>query len=142
MQEGLFNIIGCFSRGLHEYEAVLLSEPLSLLCADLSPGVEVRLVSDKHDRHVRVAVLSDFFEPPRQMGEGVPPRDVVHQKSSGCPAVVRTSDALERLLASSVPDLKLNVLFVDLDGAGAELDSDCQVMLLSEALVRKLEQQT
>lgn len=121
---------------------MLLSEPLSLLCADLSPGVEVRLVSDKHDCHIRVAILSDFFEPSRQMGEGVSPRDVVHQKSSGRTTIVRTSDALERLLASSVPDLELNVLFVDLDGAGAKLDSDRQVMLLSEALVRKLEQQT
>ena len=40
-----------------------------------------------------------------------------------------------------VPNLKLDVFVVDLDGSGTELDSDRQVVLLAEALVRELKEE-
>jgi len=44
-------------------------------------------------------------------------------------------------LAGGVPDLKLDVLLLDLDGACTELDADGQVVLLTESLVRELEEE-
>ena len=38
-----------------------------------------------------------------------------------------------------VPDLQLDVLIVYLNCSSTELDADCQIVLLSEALVSELE---
>ncbi len=40
-----------------------------------------------------------------------------------------------------VPDLKFDILLVDLDGSRSEFDTYGQIVLLSEALVRELEQE-
>lgn len=76
------------------------------------------------------------------MSECVASSDVVDKKGSCSSAVIRPSYALERLLPSSVPDLQFNILVVDLDRPRSELDSDCQIVLLSESLVGELEEET
>ena len=141
LQEGFLNILGRFRGRLHENEAVFAGEHLTFVRADLSTSVQVTLIPDEHDRHVRVAILFDFLEPAGQVRESVAPRDVIDEQGTGCAAVVRSRDALEGLLARRVPDLQLDVLLLDLDCAGAELDTDGQVVLLAEPLVRELEQQ-
>jgi len=105
LEEGLFDVLSRLSGRLHEDETVLASEHLSLIRADLPAGVQVTLISNEHDGHVGVAVLLDLLEPPSQMGERVASRDVIHEEGAGRAAIVRPGDALERLLASRVPDL-------------------------------------
>ena len=75
------------------------------------------------------------------MRERVPPRDIVDEQRTSCTSVVGPGDGLERFLASSVPNLQLDVLVVDLNGAGSKFDADGEVVLLTEALVCKLEEQ-
>lgn len=139
LQESLFDVLGSFRRCLHENEPVLPSEHLTLIGADLSPRVQVALIANEHDRHIGVAVLLDFLQPSGEMGEGIPPRDVVDEECARRTAIVRTRNTLERFLASRVPDLQLDVLLLDLDGASTKLDSDGQIVLLTEPLVRELE---
>ena len=74
------------------------------------------------------------------MREGISASNVVDKECSGCSTIVGTSDALERLLACGVPYLQLDVLVVDLNCAGAELNTDGQVVLLAEPFVGELEQ--
>ena len=90
---------------LHKDEAVLAREHLALVGADLSSGVQVALIADQHDRHIRVAILLDFFKPSCQMGEGVPSRDVVYEECASRPPVIRPRDTLETFLPCSVPNL-------------------------------------
>lgn len=47
----------------------------------------------------------------------------------GLPLVVGTGDRLEGLLPGSIPNLNLNVVVADLDGLGAELDTQSGLML-------------
>ena len=101
----------------------------------------VTLVANEHDGGVGVAILSHFFEPARQMRERVPPRDIVDEQSASSTSVVGAGDGLKRFLASSVPNLQLDVLVVDLNRAGSEFDANRQIVLLTEALVCKLEEQ-
>ena len=75
------------------------------------------------------------------MSERVSARNVVHQERTGCATVVAPRNGLERFLAGRVPNLQLDVLCVDLDGASSELNADGEVVLLAEALVSELEQQ-
>ena len=121
---------------------MFLGKPLSLLRANLPSRVEVRFVSDQHDGHIRIPVLADFLQPACQVGERVSPRYVIYQKGSCRSSVVRPRDALERFLTCSVPNLQLDVLFIDLNGASSELHSNCQIVLLSEAFVGELQQKT
>ena len=121
---------------------MLLGKAFSFLSANLSASVEVAFVSDQHYGHVRVTILSDFFEPPGKMSERVTSGDIVNQKGSSCAAVVASCNALERLLTCCVPNLELNVLVVYLNSSCTELDSNRQIVLLSEAFVSKLEEKT
>ena len=75
------------------------------------------------------------------MFEGVPTGDVIDEECPGSTAVVGAGDGLKRFLASSVPNLQLDVLVVDLNRAGSEFDANRQIVLLTEALVCKLEEQ-
>ena len=79
LKEGLFDILGGLGGSLHEDEAVLASKHLTLVGADLSPCVQVTLVSNQHDRHIRVSVLLDFLKPACKVCEGVSTGDVVDQ---------------------------------------------------------------
>ena len=75
------------------------------------------------------------------MIEGLFSSYIVHQQSAGRPAIVAPRDRLKRLLAGRIPDLQLDFLVIDLDGARAELDTNCQVVLLAKPLVRELQEQ-
>ena len=75
------------------------------------------------------------------MSERVASRYVINEEGARCTAIIRSCDALERLLAGRVPNLQLDVLLLDLDRAGTKLDANGQVVLLTEPLVCELEEQ-
>lgn len=102
----VFHVGGGLGRGLQEDEPVLLGKLLALLEAHGSAVLQIALVADQHDDHVRVGVLTRLFQPPREVVERLAPCDVVHQQRAGRAAVVRARDGAERLLAGlhgSVP---------------------------------------
>ena len=68
-------------------------------------------------------------------------RDIIDEECSGGASVIAAGDALEGLLAGGVPDLQLDILIINFYSATAELDSNSQIVLLAESLVRELKQQ-
>ena len=109
------------------------------MCTRVSlPYREVRLVADEHDGHIRVRVLPCILEPIREVIEGFPASDIVHEQRARGASVVASRDGSERLLACGVPDLQFDLLGVDGDHSCAELDADGEVMHRLEALVREL----
>jgi hypothetical protein len=76
----LFNVKCGLGRCFHEDQPVLFSESVTFLGGDLSSGIEVALVADEHNCHVRVAILPHFLEPPCQMVEGVTPTEMFRNK--------------------------------------------------------------
>lgn len=75
------------------------------------------------------------------MIECVPTRDVVHQKSSGGPSVVRPCNRSECLLSCRVPNLKLDLLSFNVDHAGPEFYSYGEVVDRLEPFVGELKQE-
>lgn len=75
------------------------------------------------------------------MVECIPPCDIVDKESTSGTSVVGPGDTFEGLLAGSVPNLQLDVLFLDLDRSGSEFHSDGQVVMHSESLVCELQKQ-
>lgn len=121
---------------------MLAGKHFALVGGNLAPCVQVTLISDQHDGHVGVSVLLDFFEPSGEVGECVPSRDVVDEECAGRTSVIRSRDRLKGFLASGVPDLQLNVFLLDLNGTSTKLNSDGQIVLLTESLIRELEEET
>ena len=70
------------------------------------------------------------------------PSNIFQEKRAGSASVVATSYAFEWLLTSRVPDLQFYVFVINFNRTTAKLDSDCQIVLLPEALVCELKQQT
>eukprot|EP00608_Synchroma_pusillum_P012824 CAMPEP_0198425696 /NCGR_PEP_ID=MMETSP1452-20131203/4740_1 /TAXON_ID=1181717 /ORGANISM="Synchroma pusillum, Strain CCMP3072" /LENGTH=246 /DNA_ID=CAMNT_0044146055 /DNA_START=113 /DNA_END=851 /DNA_ORIENTATION=+ len=141
LNEGRLHVGSRLRGRLQKDEPVGLRELPSLLVAHRAPVLQVRLVSDEHDRHVRVAVLPRLLQPPRQVVEALSPGNVVHEERPGCVPVVRARDGAEALLPSRVPHLRLDAQAVHVEHARAELHANGQVMHGLEALVRELEQQ-
>jgi len=73
------NVGGRLGGGLEKDESVLLRKELTLLGAHGSSVLQVALVSNKHDGHVRVAILTSLLEPPAQVVKAFPSRDVINK---------------------------------------------------------------
>ena len=69
----LFDIECSFGWCLHEYESIFFGESFPFLSWYLSSVLQVALVTDEHDNHVRVSILSHLFEPSSQVIESVSP---------------------------------------------------------------------
>lgn len=68
-------------------------------------------------------MLSGVLEPRSQMIERVASGNVVNKKGASGTAVVGPGNRAERLLSSSVPDLKLDLLTVDRHHTSSKLDT-------------------
>ena len=76
------------------------------------------------------------------MVESVSPRYIIAEEGSSCSSVVASGDRLETFLSGCVPNLQFDIFLLDLDVSSSKFDTDGEVMLLSESLVSKLEEET
>lgn len=140
VDERLLHVRRGAGRCFHKHETMLPGERFTLLLLDLAARIQITLVADQHDDHVRVGVLSGVLEPSRKVVKCLATCNVVDEKGTSCATVIRTRDRPERFLTGRVPNLQLDLLAVDGDHPGTELDPDRQVMDRLEALVGELEQ--
>ena len=75
-----------------------------------------------------VAVHLDLVEPVFNMSEGFFSRYVIDKKGTDSTAVIRPRDRSKILLPSSIPYLQLDVLFLNRNGFGPELNSNRYIM--------------
>ena len=122
--DGLLDVGGFEGRGLDEGETLLLGKGLGLLGGDSTKMTKIALVSDEHDDDVGISVVAELRQPSLDVLERVLLGDVIHKQSSNSSSVVSAGDGSVSLLASSVPDLRLNHLAVDRDTTGGKLDTD------------------
>ena len=85
---------------------------------------QIALVSHQHDDDIRVGMVSQFFEPSRHILIGLVLADVVDEQRSDGASIVGRRDGTVSLLASSIPDLSLDGLGVDLDRSSCKLNAD------------------
>ena len=90
-----------------------------------SPQVpQITLVTDQHDHDVGVGMVAKFLQPTVDIVVGLVLADIVHEESTDGTTVVSGGDGTVAFLTSSIPNLRLDCLGVDLDRAGSELDTD------------------
>lgn len=142
LQESLLDVECSFCRCLQEYQSIFLCKSLSFLCAYLSSVVQICFVANQHNHNVRITILSNFFQPPSQMIKRFFACNIVDQESPCSTSVVASGYTFERFLPCSVPYLKFYVFVINFNSTTTEFYANCQVMLLTEALVRELQKQT
>ncbi|RMZ97236.1 hypothetical protein BpHYR1_038514 [Brachionus plicatilis] len=120
-EERGFNILVELGTGLYELHAVLDGELFAPLLAHLSPVVHVALVSDEHSLYIGGRVLLDVADPVSDRVERFFGRDVVDEQDAHGAPVVRGGYGAKALLAGRVPNLQLDLLAVQLDGADLEV---------------------
>lgn len=102
---------------------------------------QIALVTHKHDDNVGVGMVAQLLQPPRHILICLVLADVVDKQSADCATVVCRRNGAVALLACRVPDLGLDGLGVDLDGAGGELDADGRLGVQVELVAREPAQQ-
>ena len=85
-----------------------ISENGTFFVLDLSVGFQVRLVSHQELNNVFVSVFVNLGKPIFDVLEGLSFGDVIDQDDPVSTLVVRSSDSLESLLSSGIPDLQLD----------------------------------
>ena len=97
---------------------------MSCLClVYLPPVVHIALIPQDHLLHISTRVLLNVPDPVLDVVEALLVCDVVDEHDSHGPPVVGRRDGPEALLAGRVPDLELDFLSVEFDGADFEIDA-------------------
>ena len=104
----LLDVRSRLCRSLQKDQAVLLRELGSLLRrhrttmgvgkSSVLPMIQIRLVANEHDHHVRGSILPRLRQPLGELCERLATRNIVHQQRSRSSAVVRARNRTERLL--------------------------------------------
>ena len=133
--ESSLDVAALLGRGLQEADTVVISHFLAFLERDCASVLEISLVSDQDSSDVVLSVLLDLTHPGVHGVEGVTVSDVVDNNDTVGTLVVAGCDGLEALLASSVPNLELADLVVDIDCANLEVDTDSGHEVLLELII-------
>lgn len=86
---------------------------------------QIALVTNKHDDDVRIGVIPQLLQPPVDILISLMLADVVNKEGTDGATVVSRGNRAVALLTSSVPNLCLDCLRVDLNGPGRKLHTDC-----------------
>lgn len=97
---------------------------LGVLCGHGSQMPQIALVTHKHDDDVLVGMVAQFLQPSVHVLKRHALADIVDEEGADSTAVVGRGDGAITFLASSIPNLCLDCLGVDLDGSGGKLYAD------------------
>jgi hypothetical protein len=86
---------------------------------------QITLISHQHNDNIRIGMVPQLLQPPRDVFVGLVLADVVDEESTDGAAVVGRGDGTVAFLSRRVPDLRLDGFGVDLDAARGKLDADC-----------------
>jgi len=96
----------------------------SFLCRHSSQVSQITLVSNQHDDDIRISMVPQLLEPPCDILVSLVFADIVDKQSSHGTSVVGRRNGAISLLASGIPNLRLDRLCVYLDGSGRKLYTD------------------
>ena len=102
---------------------------------------QIALVTHKHNDDVGVGVIAQLLQPPRHILICLMLADVVDKQSADCATVVCGGDSTVALLACSVPNLGLDGLGVNLDGASRKFDANRRLGVKIEFISREAAQE-
>mmetsp|Transcript_2244 Transcript_2244/g.6664 ORF Transcript_2244/g.6664 Transcript_2244/m.6664 type:complete len:231 (+) Transcript_2244:224-916(+) len=140
--ECLLHVGRVLCRRLQKLDAQRIRKLLGHLRGHHLLGGEIHLVAHQQLVHVWCRVAVDLAQPLLHVVERVHVRHIVDDDDAVCAAVVAASDGPEALLARRVPNLKLDGLPLQVDGADLEIDADGGDVAVRVGIICEAEQQT
>lgn len=116
-KECLFDIVRCLGGCFQKFNTERVGKFFALLGGNDTFGGEIGFVADQKLVDILRGVSIDFVQPLFDIVEGLLIRNVVDDNDPVRASVVRGSNGSEALLASGVPDLKLDRFLIQLDRA-------------------------
>lgn len=108
----------------HGCDAQRTGELLGVFRGHGSEMPQIALVTHEHDDNVLVGMVAQFLQPSVHVLKRHALADIVDEEGADSTAVVGRGDGAITFLASSIPNLCLDCLGVDLNGSGGKLDAD------------------
>lgn len=102
---------------------------------------QIALISDQHDDDVGIGVIPQLLQPPVDILVGLMFANIVNEESADRATVVGRGNRPVTFLTSSIPNLSLDRLGIDLDGAGCEFDTDSRLGVQVELVTGETAQQ-
>eukprot|EP00303_Exanthemachrysis_gayraliae_P009107 CAMPEP_0206003608 /NCGR_PEP_ID=MMETSP1464-20131121/3468_1 /ASSEMBLY_ACC=CAM_ASM_001124 /TAXON_ID=119497 /ORGANISM="Exanthemachrysis gayraliae, Strain RCC1523" /LENGTH=533 /DNA_ID=CAMNT_0053376987 /DNA_START=147 /DNA_END=1744 /DNA_ORIENTATION=+ len=141
LHEGILHVGGVLGAGLEEGDVHRAGKLVGRLRLHLALGGEVALVAHEELVDVLRSVPVNLVQPRLDVLEGLRVGHVVHHDDAVGTAVVAARDGAEALLARGVPDLQLDGLAVELDGADLKVHADGRDVRLRVSVVGEAEEE-
>lgn len=142
MKERLFSPVHVNTRSREaSTDDQLTCKLLGIFCRHSTQVSQITLVSNEHDDNVGIGMVTELLQPPVDIVIGLVLADVVNEQRTDRTAVVGRCNGTVPLLTGSIPDLSLDGLGVDLDGAGRKLDTDRRLRVKVELISSETTQQ-
>ena len=138
--EHLLYIIWSLCWCLDERNPKVISECLPFVSSHRPFILEVNLIPDEEFAHLRIREFVNFSEPFPSVLEALSICDVVNDCNSVRAVIIVRRDALESFLAGCVPNLKLDLVAIDVDVANLEINADSWNIIIAECLIRELDE--
>ncbi len=116
-EEGLFHVGARLGRRFQKFDAERVRKLLTLLGANHSFSCQIGLVADQKLVDVFRCVSVNFVQPLLHVRERFSIRHVVYDNNSVRTTVIGRSNGSETLLSCGIPNLELDCLSVQVDGA-------------------------
>lgn len=98
---------------------------------------QIALVPDQHDYNIGIRMVSQLFQPPRDVVVRLMLANVVNKQRADCTSVVSRCDGPVALLTRGIPDLRLDSLGIDLNGSSRKLYTDSRLAIEIEFIAGK-----
>jgi len=136
-EKGLFHIDRRLGRSLKKFDPEAVRKLLPLLRADDAFVFEIALVTDQQLVHILGRVAINLVEPLLHVLEAFVVCHVVDYDNTVCTAVVGRGNGPETLLAGGIPDLQLDCLAIQFDGANLEVNANGRYVRFSVGIIRE-----
>jgi len=114
-QEGLLDVRGSLRGSLNELNAELSGILRSLVEIHLTLLYKIAFVANKQLIYILIRIAIDFVKPLLHVVERLQIGHIVDHNNAVCSTIVAGSNCAEAFLSSSVPDLQLNGLTIEIE---------------------------
>lgn len=103
--------------------------------------LQIALITHQHDHNIAIRMLPQLVQPSPDVHERLLLADIVYEQGTNGTTIVGRSDGAVALLTSSVPDLCLDGLRVDLNASCGKFYADRGLGVEVEFVARKAAEQ-
>jgi len=140
--ECLLDVCAALSGSLEEGDAQGVCKVLGCVLVHLALVLQVALVAHKELVHVLTRIALDLTQPLLHVRERLCVRNVVNDNDAVRSTIVGRGDGAETFLSCCIPNLELDRLAVQLDGADLKVHTDGADIALCVCVVCKTEEKT